>query len=328
MRRAPVFLLLILLTGCASGVSPESEGRTLVQEEITPETVAEPSMSVVETEEEGEEFLEGFAEAGAGAAMAGSDSGNEDTTGDFLLEEESLTGLSSGSAEFDVSGDETAEAENREDGTGEDPEDTGDAENNEVQALAGTFTSSELNDEIKARITGLSYPPGCGVSYDDLRYLQLSYVDFNGQTRLGEMICNKAVASDLIQIFSELFHAGYQIDKIKLIEEYGADDDLSCADDNTSCFNYRVVAGSTNLSKHALGVAVDLNPFYNPYVTYPNGKIRISPPGSEAYADRSADFPHKIDENDLAYKLFTQHGFTWGGHWKTLKDYQHFQKAL
>ena len=328
MRRALVFLLLILLTGCASGASADGEGKTLVQNEDMRETETEPSMSVVETKEEDEEFLEGFAEAGAGAAMAGTDAGNEETTGDSVLPEDSLTDLSSEPSENDVSGDEAAAAGTGEDGSEEALADSGNTENNEAQALAGIFTSSELSDEIKARITGVSYPPGCGVSYDDLRYLQLSYVDFNGQTQLGEMICNKAVASDLVQIFSELFHAGYQIDKMRLIEEYGADDDLSCADDNTSCFNYRVVAGSTNLSKHALGVAVDLNPFYNPYVTYPNGKIRISPPGSEAYADRSADFPHKIDENDLAYKLFTQHGFTWGGHWKTLKDYQHFQKAL
>ncbi|MBO4374214.1 MAG: M15 family metallopeptidase [Lachnospiraceae bacterium] len=193
---------------------------------------------------------------------------------------------------------------------------------------AGIFTSYELSDEIKMRITGKSYAEGCTIPYEDLRYLQLSYVDFNGETKLGEMICNKAVAADLLDIFSELYHNGYQIDKIRLIDDYNADDDASCDDDNTSCFCYRVVAGSANLSKHAQGVAVDINPFYNPYVTYPNGKIRISPVGSEAYADRSADFPHKIDENDLAYKLFTKHGFTWGGHWKTLKDYQHFQKPL
>ncbi|MBR5376567.1 MAG: M15 family metallopeptidase [Lachnospiraceae bacterium] len=193
---------------------------------------------------------------------------------------------------------------------------------------AGIFTSSEISEELKLRINGKSYADGCTIPYEDLRYLQLSYVDFNGNTQLGEMICNKAIAGDLLDIFSELYHNGYQIDKIRLIDDYNADDDASCDDDNTSCFCYRVVAGSTNLSKHAQGVAVDINPFYNPYVTYPNGKIRISPVGSEAYADRSSDFPHKIDENDLAYRLFTKHGFIWGGHWKTLKDYQHFQKPL
>ncbi|MCR5774356.1 MAG: M15 family metallopeptidase [Lachnospiraceae bacterium] len=174
---------------------------------------------------------------------------------------------------------------------------------------------------------GVSYPDGCSVAREDLRYLRLSYHDFNGQTQLGEMVCSKKIADDLTEIFKELYNRGYQIEKMRLIDDYGGDDDLSCADNNTSCFNYRTVAGSTNLSKHALGLAVDINPFYNPYVTYPGGVERISPPGSEPYADRNADFPHKIGPGDAAYELFMSHGFTWGGNWKTLKDYQHFQKA-
>lgn len=194
-------------------------------------------------------------------------------------------------------------------------------------AASGIFEKSEITDAVKLRINGLSYKADCTVPYDDLRYLRVSYVDFTGQDQVGEIICNKAIADDLLDIFRHLYAARYQIDKIKLVDEYGADDDLSCAADNTSCFNFRTVQGSSSLSKHALGLAIDINPFYNPYVTYPNGKVRITPPGSEAYADRSADFPHKIDKNDLAYKEFTSHGFTWGGSWKTLKDYQHFQKA-
>ena len=82
------------------------------------------------------------------------------------------------------------------------------------------------------------------------------------------------------------------------------------------------------LSKHALGMAIDINPFYNPYVTYPDGKERISPAGSEVYADRSNDNPHMIRKGDLCYQLFIDHGFTWGGEWKSLKDYQHFQKVI
>ncbi len=195
-------------------------------------------------------------------------------------------------------------------------------------SAAGVFTKSEITDEIKARINGLSYKADCTVPYGDLRYLVVSYKDFSGMDRQGELICNKAIADDLLDIFRNLYNAGYRIDKIRLVDEYAADDDLSCLDDNTSCFNYRTVEGSKNLSKHALGLAIDINPFYNPYVTYPGGKIRITPPGSEKYADRSADFPHKIDKNDLAYKEFTAHGFTWGGDWKSLKDYQHFQKNV
>ncbi|MBQ9550589.1 MAG: M15 family metallopeptidase [Lachnospiraceae bacterium] len=192
---------------------------------------------------------------------------------------------------------------------------------------AGVFRKDEITDQVKKRITGLSYKSNCTVPYSDLNYLVVSYVDFNGNDCTGEIICNKAIADDLLDIFRNLYNARYQIDKIRLVDEYGADDDLSCLDDNTSCFNFRTVEGSRSLSKHALGLAIDINPFYNPYVTYPGGKIRISPPGSEAYADRNAVFPHKIDKNDLAYKEFIAHGFTWGGDWKSLKDYQHFQKA-
>ncbi|MBQ1881473.1 MAG: M15 family metallopeptidase [Lachnospiraceae bacterium] len=174
---------------------------------------------------------------------------------------------------------------------------------------------------------GVSYPAGCSVAREDLRYLRLSYHDFAGGVQVGEMVCSKKIADDLVEIFRELYRQGYQIEKMRLIDDYGGDDDLSCADNNTSCFNYRTVAGSSSLSKHALGLAVDINPFYNPYVTYPDGVERISPPGSEPYADRSADFPHKIGPNDAVYELFRAHGFKWGGSWKTLKDYQHFQKT-
>jgi len=189
------------------------------------------------------------------------------------------------------------------------------------------FYYEPLNENVKQRIYGLSYKEDCTIPYDDLRYLSLNYINFSGEIVTGELICNKLIADDLIEIFYELFVAGYQIDKIKLIDEYQADDDLSCADDNTSCFNYRVVEGSTNLSKHAMGMAIDINPIFNPYVTFPDGIQRVSPAGSEVYADRSLDFAHKINEADLCYQLFISHGFTWGGNWKTLKDYQHFQKS-
>lgn len=190
------------------------------------------------------------------------------------------------------------------------------------------FYYQSITDDIKERINGLSYKEDCTVPYEDLRYVSVLYVDFNGETKQGEIICNKAIAQDLVEIFYELYCNAYQIDKIRLIDEYDADDDLSCADNNTSCFNFRMVYGSNNLSKHALGLAIDINPFQNPYVTYPNGVERISPPGSEPYADRNAGLPHMITENDLCYRLFRQHGFTWGGNWNSLKDYQHFQKEI
>lgn len=194
------------------------------------------------------------------------------------------------------------------------------------------FYHESLTETVKERITGISYPEnGCTVPYEDLKYVGLKYIDFDGQEQIGELICNKAVAQDMVEIFYELYRNDYRLERVRLIDEYDGDDTASMADNNTSCFNYRVVDGTTNLSKHAYGLAIDVNPYYNPYVVFGrnnDGSDYISPPGSEVYADRSQSFPYKIDENDLCYRLFTEHGFTWGGNWNSTKDYQHFQKKI
>ncbi len=197
--------------------------------------------------------------------------------------------------------------------------------------LLKQFYYAPLTEEQKKYITGCSYPDTdepLEISYEDLSYVHILHYNFEGEISEGELICNNAIAADLLEIFYELYLHEYQLERVTLIENYGGDDELSMADNNTSCFNYRVVAGSKKLSQHAYGLAIDINPFYNPYVTYPNGGVNVAPAGSEAYADRSASFPYKIDENDLCYKLFKDHGFTWGGAWNSSKDYQHFQKAL
>lgn len=194
------------------------------------------------------------------------------------------------------------------------------------------FYYEPLTEEIKERITGISYPEsGCTVPYEDLNYVGLKYIDFDGQEQTGELICNKAIAQDMVEIFHELYRNDYRLESVRLIDEYNGDDTASMAENNTSCFNYRVVDGTANLSKHAYGLAIDVNPYYNPYVVFhrnEDGSDYISPPGSEIYADRSQSFAYKIDENDLCYRLFTEHGFTWGGNWNSTKDYQHFQKVL
>lgn len=189
------------------------------------------------------------------------------------------------------------------------------------------FTSVEIPDSIWHRMQGRSYPQGCEVPRSDLRYLELSYVDFEGHEHLGQMVCNRHIADDLLYIFRRLYEARYPIASMRLIDDYGADDARSMAANNTSCFCYRRVAGSTALSKHSRGMAVDVNPLYNPCVYVRSG--RVLPPEGKAYAhdrDRCKDIPGKIDTADLCYRLFVSRGFRWGGAWRTLKDYQHFER--
>ena len=192
------------------------------------------------------------------------------------------------------------------------------------------FYSIALTEDIKEYITGKSYPDTTEpieISYDTLAYVHILHYDFEGRVQEGELICNQAIAQDLVDIFHTLYEHQYAIEKVRLIDEYNADDALSMADNKTSCFNYRTVPDKSKLSNHSYGCAIDINPLYNPYVRTRNGVKLISPENGTAYADRNADFPHKIDKEDLCYQLFIEHGFTWGGAWNSSKDYQHFEKT-
>ena len=207
----------------------------------------------------------------------------------------------------------------------------GDSVSEQRYTYSEAFYYEPLSDNLRRYITGVSFPDAdeIAISYDDLSYVHILHYDFDGNLAEGELICNKGIAQDLVEIFYELYRNEYQLEKVLLIDEYDGDDTASMEDNNTSCFNYRLVEGSSSLSKHALGVAIDINPLYNPYITYEkDGTENVSPAAGIDYADRSVNFPYKIDENDLCYKLFMEHGFTWGGNWNSCKDYQHFQKVL
>ena len=263
-----------------------------------------------------------------------SSSGKEKSTEEASSEEstsEASAGISA-SASTAVSSDASSDVSSDvsdifvSEGTDTDVATTSSVSPDRVTYMEG-FYYEPISDEIFHRISGISYPVDCKIALDELRYVGVLYNDFYGKQQAGELICNKSIAQDLVEIFYELFKSGYAIESIKLVDEFNGDDTASMLANNTSCFNYRFVEGTTRLSNHAYGLAIDLNPFYNPYITYNKDlTVNISPEGAEAYADRSADFPYKIDENDLACILFKEHGFKWGGNWNNSKDYQHFEK--
>ena len=186
-----------------------------------------------------------------------------------------------------------------------------------------------LTEQLKARITGMSYPEDpstCRLGYDELRYVRILYVDFEGNTQEGELMVNYQVADDTLHIFHELFTAGYQLCSVRLVDDFGepGDDNVSMAADNTSAFNYRRVSGSKKLSWHSYGCAIDINPLENPYI---NGK-KVSPPAGRDFTNRKNKRSHMIDHKDLAYKVFRSYGWKWGGDFSGDKDYQHFYKEL
>jgi len=198
----------------------------------------------------------------------------------------------------------------------------------EKYGIRKCFVAENISSEIFKRMWKKSYKENCTVPRSELRYIKALHYTLDGKIQLGEMVCNNAIANDLIEIFRELYEAKYPIERMVLVDNYDALDESSMEANNSSCFNFRFITGTTKPSNHSQGRAVDINTLYNPYVKErKDGSTYVEPKTGRPYIDRSKDFSYKIDRNDLCYKLFKKHGFDWGGDWKSVKDYQHFEKS-
>jgi hypothetical protein len=189
----------------------------------------------------------------------------------------------------------------------------------------GDFYMTEITDEIFDRIKGKSFKDDCTLPREDLRYLHVLHTDIDGNVHEGEMIVNYHIAQDVLDILRELYENDYPIERIRLVDEYDADDEMSMRDNNSSSFNFRFISHTNRVSKHGLGLAVDINTLYNPYTKVVDGERIVEPATGEPYLDREASFDYKIVPGDLCYNLFKEHGFEWGGEWTDRKDYQHFE---
>jgi hypothetical protein len=185
------------------------------------------------------------------------------------------------------------------------------------------FRIEEISDSTLNRMTGNSYPEGCEVSIRDLRYLIIPHYDGKGAVRIGELVCHQDVADEFMYLFKELFRNKFPIERMELIDNFGGDDVKSMESNNTSAFNYRVISGTGKLSRHAFGMAIDINPLYNPCVRDEG----INPESGKYYADRNRLNKYTLLKGDLVYKiLHDKFGFSWGGDFENCKDYQHYEK--
>lgn len=169
---------------------------------------------------------------------------------------------------------------------------------------------------------GSSWRTGCPVSPIDLRAVVVDHVDFTGAHRRGTLIVNAEVVDEVSTVFEHLYRARYPIQSVEPVDVFGSDDDASMAANNTSAFNCRAITGGSSWSRHAYGTAIDINPEQNPYVS----GHTVLPPAGAAHIDRSVYHPAMIRPGDVVTTAFAQAGWRWGGDFRTLKDYQHFQR--
>ena len=198
-----------------------------------------------------------------------------------------------------------------------------------VEAFGGIdkcFAAEPIPDGVWAQMQGKTYKENPYIGRDDLRHVRALHWDYDNQMHVGEMIVNKQIADRVATILRQLFDAKYPIQRMLLPDVYDADDETQMRDNNSSSFCYRAIAGSSKLSKHARGLAIDINTLYNPYYKDRDDGTRFIQPATAAdYCDRSWDFLYKIDHDDLCFRLFTEAGFEWGGDWTSCKDFQHFE---
>ncbi|MAS56942.1 M15 family metallopeptidase [Nocardioides sp.] len=186
----------------------------------------------------------------------------------------------------------------------------------------GLFASSigPVTPEIRERM-GETYAEGCPVDLADLSYVQVAFRGFDDAAHTGELVVASSEAEGIVSVFRSLFRADFPIEEMRLPTTADLDALPTGDGNNTAAFVCRPTTGQTSgFSAHAYGLALDLNPFMNPYLK----DDVVIPERASSYLDRDDVRPGMVEPDDLVVREFARIGWSWGGDFTTLKDYQHF----
>jgi hypothetical protein len=165
-----------------------------------------------------------------------------------------------------------------------------------------------------------SWAADCPVKDTDLRYLTVSFRGFDGRAHTGELLVNVKAAEPLVTVFRQLFADGYPIERMHITSAAGLNAPPTGDGNTTESFACRPVRGAKSWSQHAYGLAVDVNPFQNPYH---KGAV-VLPELASSYLDRGTVRAGVIGPGGPVVKVFAAVGWKWGGDYRSLKDYMHF----
>ncbi|MCX5743156.1 MAG: M15 family metallopeptidase [Proteobacteria bacterium] len=184
-----------------------------------------------------------------------------------------------------------------------------------------TATIEALGAPVRARMEDVSWhggDPRCP-RWDDLAYVRLAHVSFDGDVREGELVVARRIAARTVALFRRLYELGVPIRSMQLVDAFAASDERSMSADNSSAFNFRTIAGTELLSQHALGLAIDINPVENPW----RRPDRIVPAEGIAYVDRRDVRPGMFVRPGPVVATFDELGWEWGGDWRHAFDDHH-----
>lgn len=191
-------------------------------------------------------------------------------------------------------------------------------------SAAEPATVRPLTDVEKTAMTGVTWRPGCPVGLDALVVVDVHHHGVDGATHQGALVVHQDIGAHVARVFDHLYAQGFVVEQVHPIRQFAGDDDKSMAANNTSAFNCRKKVGLDAYSTHSFGRAVDVNPLWNPYVRTKNGKQKVLPPAGKAFVERTDDVGRIRYPSDVT-RIFSLFGFQWGGRWRSVKDYQHFE---
>lgn len=167
----------------------------------------------------------------------------------------------------------------------------------------------------------------CPVVLDELSYLVVSFFGFDGRVHLGEVIVSAAHADNILSALRVVYEQRFPLEQMRVISLPELDAPPTGDFNDTTSFVCRpAVARDSGWSMHAYGLAIDLNPFHNPYWR----EEVVVPELASAYTDRDdlrlGMLVPGDPASDAIIEAFTRIGWEWGGNWTTLKDWMHFSE--
>lgn len=181
----------------------------------------------------------------------------------------------------------------------------------DIPPLVGDAFVAEVSpvpDDVLERST---WTASCPVGLEELRYMRLTFWGFDDRAHTGELLIHRDAADPVVDVFRRLFDERFPIEEMRVVAPAELDALPTGDGNNTTAFVCRPTRGSSRWSQHAYGLAVDVNPFHNPYE---RGDL-VLPELASAYTDRTWERPGMILEHGSVVEAFHAIGWGWGGDW-------------
>lgn len=152
---------------------------------------------------------------------------------------------------------------------------------------------------------------------DQLELIDVTYLSTDNKLHQGQILTNKQLVPDLQAIFQFMLDHEFVIEKAIPIVAFNWSDSLSMANNNTYSFCYRNIS----YSLHANGLAIDINPRFNP-LRWKNQDLPNEPLG--AVLDTTVN--GTLHPEHTVVKEFRKLGFRWGHTFSKYWDDHHFER--